>query len=64
MIDPGSSFEAVGTVGPPLGQTITGTLTISAAVPELSTWAMMLLGFFGLGFMAYRRKNQMAFNAA
>jgi PEP-CTERM motif len=28
-----------------------------AAVPEPSTWAMMILGFFGLGFMAYRRKN-------
>ena len=27
-----------------------------AAVPEASTWAMMLLGFAGLGFMAYRRK--------
>ena len=32
--------------------------TISAAVPELSTWAMMILGFFGVGFMAYRRKSQ------
>jgi hypothetical protein len=28
-----------------------------AAVPEASTWAMMILGFFGLGFMGYRRKN-------
>jgi hypothetical protein len=64
MIDPGSSFEAVGTVGPPLGQTITGTLTISAAVPGPSTWAMVILGFLGLGFMAYRRKQQTAFNAA
>jgi hypothetical protein len=27
-----------------------------AAVPEPSTWAMMLLGFAGVGFMAYRRK--------
>jgi hypothetical protein len=25
-------------------------------VPEPSTWAMMLLGFAGIGFMAYRRK--------
>jgi len=31
--------------------------TISAAVPELSTWAMMLLGFLGLGVMAHRRRN-------
>lgn len=26
-------------------------------VPEPSTWAMMLLGFCGLGFMAHRRRN-------
>jgi hypothetical protein len=26
----------------------------TAAVPEPSTWAMMLLGFAGLGFMGYR----------
>jgi hypothetical protein len=31
-----------------------------AAVPELSTWAMMILGFLGLGFMAYRRKSKPA----
>jgi PEP-CTERM motif len=28
------------------------------AVPEPSTWAMMLLGFAGLGLMAYRRKTK------
>ena len=28
------------------------------AVPEPSTWAMMILGFMGVGFMAYRRKSQ------
>lgn len=33
------------------------TVTEVAAVPEPSTWAMMLLGFCGLGFMAYRRKQ-------
>jgi hypothetical protein len=27
-----------------------------AAVPEPSTWAMMILGFAGFGFMAYRRR--------
>jgi hypothetical protein len=31
------------------------TFTVTA-VPEPSTWAMMILGFCGLGFMAYRRK--------
>jgi PEP-CTERM motif len=38
--------------------------TVTSAVPEPSTWAMMILGFFGLGFMAYRRKSGMALNAA
>jgi hypothetical protein len=28
-----------------------------SAVPEPSTWAMMILGFCGVGFMAYRRKQ-------
>jgi hypothetical protein len=28
-----------------------------AAVPEPSTWAMLLLGFAGIGFMAYRRRK-------
>jgi hypothetical protein len=28
-----------------------------SAVPEPSTWAMLMLGFAGLGFMAYRRKQ-------
>jgi hypothetical protein len=35
-----------------------------SAVPEPSTWAMMILGFAGIGFIAYRRKNAMALNAA
>lgn len=30
-----------------------------AAVPEPSTWAMLLLGFAGVGFMAYRQKIKM-----
>lgn len=31
-----------------------------APVPEPSTWAMMILGFFGVGYMTYRRRNQAA----
>jgi len=41
--------------------------TLTAAVPEPSTWAMMILGFGGIGFLAYRRDNKlskMALNAA
>jgi PEP-CTERM motif len=37
------------------GFALTGT--IQAAVPEPSTWAMILLGFVGVGFVAYRRKG-------
>jgi hypothetical protein len=36
----------------------------TAAVPEPSTWAMMILGFVGVGFMAYRRKGQASFRLA
>jgi hypothetical protein len=32
-----------------------------SAVPEPSTWAMMILGFAGVGFMAYRRKSRPSF---
>jgi len=30
------------------------------AVPEPSTWAMMILGFAGIGYLTYRRRNQAA----
>jgi hypothetical protein len=47
------------------GPVETGEVQIAvAAVPEPSTWAMLILGFAGLGFMAYRRKNAMEMNAA
>jgi hypothetical protein len=35
-----------------------------SAVPEPATWAMMTLGFAGVGFMAYRRKSKQALMAA
>ena len=31
------------------------TVTTTGAVPELSTWAMMAVGFVGLGFAGYRK---------
>jgi PEP-CTERM motif len=40
------------------------TADFTAAVPEPSTWAMMILGFAGVGFMAYRRKSKPALMAA
>jgi hypothetical protein len=38
----------------------TVTATLAPAVPESSTWAMLILGFAGIGFMAYRRKSKSA----
>ncbi|HZZ21512.1 MAG TPA: PEPxxWA-CTERM sorting domain-containing protein [Roseiarcus sp.] len=37
-------------------QGLFGALT----VPEPSTWAMMLIGFAGLGFAGYRRRLRLA----
>jgi hypothetical protein len=34
-----------------------GSLSVAAAAPEPSTWAMMILGFFGVGAMGYRRRK-------
>ena len=43
-------------------QGIYGTMTPEIApVPEPSTWALLLVGFVGFGFMAYRRKSKAAF---
>ena len=38
--------------------------SVTGDVPEPSTWAMMLLGFCGLGWLAYRRRNDLTLNAA
>jgi choice-of-anchor C domain-containing protein len=46
----------------PYGPVI-GGVSISS-VPEPSTWAMMILGFLGVGFVAYRRKNGPALRIA
>jgi hypothetical protein len=46
------------------GNSLRGSLTLSSAVPEPSTWAILLLGFAGIGFMAYRRKAKPRLMAA
>lgn len=45
--DSGLAFDGVTVNGNP----------ITGGVPELSSWAMMILGFVGVGFMAYRRRT-------
>jgi hypothetical protein len=42
--------------GPNADSVVVNIGTVSP-VPEASTWAMMILGFAGIGFIAYRRKN-------
>jgi hypothetical protein len=46
----------LGNFGPDIDLTTAGlgTFAFGGAVPEPSTWAMMLLGFAGLGFVGYR----------
>jgi hypothetical protein len=46
-------FEGMGLIE----RTVLVADPITSSVPEPATWAMMLLGFAGVGFMAYRRKN-------
>jgi hypothetical protein len=40
------------------------SLSSISTAPEPSTWAMLLIGFAGIGFMAYRRKSKPALMAA
>jgi hypothetical protein len=47
----GATFEDV-------RQVRLGGGSVVSTVPEPSTWAMMLLGFAGIGFMAYRRNQK------
>ena len=48
----------MGVGGPVIGY---GSVTVTEIpVPEPSTWAMMLLGFAGLGFLAYRKRAALA----
>jgi hypothetical protein len=55
LLGPGS----VGTEG---STDATAAITFAAsAVPEPSTWAMMILGFLGLGWIAHRKKSTLRF---
>jgi hypothetical protein len=58
-IDPISGFDGFGYFPGTDGSPFSGTLTI-AAVPEASTWAMLLIGFAGVGVAACRRKSKPA----
>jgi hypothetical protein len=48
-LGPGTGFE---TITPS-----TNVIGVASAVPEPTTWAMMILGFAGIGYMTYRRRK-------
>jgi hypothetical protein len=52
--------------GPNIDLTIegNGVFALGGAVPEPSTWAMMLLGFAGLGFLGWRGSRNTTAHAA
>jgi hypothetical protein len=47
--------DLLGPVAAGLGDTVSFQSDFESTVPEPSTWAMMLLGFVGLGFFGYRK---------
>ena len=58
------SVSNMGFVSGPIDLTISdnfGIFVIGGAVPEPSTWAMMLIGFAGLGYAGYRQTKRASF---
>jgi hypothetical protein len=55
----GTATETI-TRNSPTTESLTGTYngTLTSAVPEPSTWAMLLLGFAGLGLLACRQRSK------
>jgi hypothetical protein len=58
--DAGYTGSAVSDVFTDVGYTGTGLTLTAIAVPEASTWAMMLVGFAGLGLAGYRASRKTA----
>jgi PEP-CTERM motif len=58
LLDAGSYYLNIsGVAGATAGYGGNLSTTQVGAIPEPATWAMMLLGFAGMGFMAYRKKT-------
>lgn len=66
LCDDASGCGSDGNTGTVAGDNETGIPLLTQPIPEVSTWVMMILGFFGLGFVAYRRhgrSGKLAFRA-
>jgi PEP-CTERM motif len=61
-----NSVTNLGFMGPNIDLTIEddGVFVLGGAVPEPSTWAMMLIGFAGLGFLGWRGSRKTAAHSA
>ena len=61
LAETGASQDVTALLGASAGGIFPSNITVRVqsdapeAVPELTTWAMMLIGFAGLGFAAYRK---------
>ena len=58
LVDERYVFDFPGSAQP--GQGIARITVTASSVPEPSTWAMMTLGFAGLGFFGYRKTKSSA----
>jgi hypothetical protein len=54
----GLTFVRLQDAGTETGFDLAVTEIASSSTPEPSTWALMLVGFAGLGFVAYRRAKK------
>jgi PEP-CTERM motif len=59
IVGGGPSWENLSfTIGGPPIRYVAVESGVATGVPEPATWAMMLLGFLGVGLAAYRRKSR------
>jgi len=60
----GISFDSIRLTSNAGDYFLMDNVQLSSAVPEPSTWAMLILGFAGVGYMAYRRRSPAALAVA
>jgi hypothetical protein len=53
------NFYSLGTNGQTFGNVLLSSFAVTPNVPEPATWAMMLVGFGGIGFAMRRNRKSM-----